>query len=61
MATMIVLFLLAHSPDEDAAVLLVLAIPAFILIFYALSLAVGRKYEPSPDGDWKAIDEEDEE
>ena len=39
------LFLLAHSQSEDAMVLLVLAIPAFVLITYALWCATGENHE----------------
>jgi len=54
------LFLFAHTPDEDALVLLMLAIPAFVLIMYALWIGMGRDYQPSPTcDDWEAIDEEE--
>jgi len=56
------LFLLAHASDDgDALMLLVLAVPAFVLIFYALSIALGRKYEQSADGKWESVDDEEDE
>ena len=58
---MILLSILAHSPDEDAMVLLVLAIPAFFLIMYALWIGVGREYEPGSEDEWIAVDEEKDE
>jgi len=39
------LFLLAHTSDGDALMLLVLAIPAFVLITYALWCATGFDHE----------------
>jgi len=41
-------------------ILLVLAIPAFIIIFYALWIGMGREYEPGPESEWTAVEEEDE-